>query len=127
MQNPFPIWGVAPNNGVNVAIKMKNITTGEEETVYSASDGSFLCDPANLTSGYNAELGDLIRITSEGYYAEVIVNTDLYPDGIEVVLTNNPVTMATVIPSGVMAKFPKTDDWRMGMPGGVSVGRSGLG
>ncbi len=125
-QSPFPIYGFAPDNGVNVLITMKNLSTAEEETVYSASDGSFLCDPANLPSGYDAEKGDIIRITAPalGYYAQVIVNTELYPDGIAVVLTNNPVTMATVIPSGVMAKFPTLGSR---INGNVSVDRGGLG
>jgi len=122
------MWGIVPDSGIGVTVKGTNLTTNESESVTSAGDGSFFLDAANMMpTGYNSELGDIIRITSAGYYAEVIVNVELYPDGVEVVLTNNPVTMASVIPSGVMAKFPKTDDWRMGMPGGVSVGRSGLG
>ena len=128
MQNPWIIYGFAPNNGINVKIVGKNLTTNEEEVVFSSVDGSFIIDAANmLPSGYSAELGDKIRITSGEYYAEVIVNVELYPDGIQVVLTNNPVTMAAVIPSGVMAKFPKIDDWRMGLPGSICVGRGGLG
>ncbi len=125
-QNPFPIYGFAPNLGANIKITQKNLTTGEEESVYSASDGSFLCDPANLPSGYDAELGDIIRITAPalGYYAEVIVNTDLYPSGVAVVLTNNPTVMATVIPSGVMAKFPTLGSR---INGNVSVDRGGIG
>lgn len=125
LQTPFPIVGFVPDYGIGVTVTQRNLTTGEEESVVTASDGSFLLDPINLPSSANEELGDIIRITSEGFYAEVIVNVSLYPDGIEVTLTNNPVTMATVIPSGVMAKFATMEGW--GIPGNVTVGRSGLG
>lgn len=129
LQNPWPIVGFVPDYGIGVTVTQRNLTTGEEESVISESDGSFLLDPINLPSSADEELGDIIRITAPelGYYAEVIVNVELYPDGVEVVLTNNPITMAAVIPSGVMAKFPHMSDRVMAFPGNVSVGRGGLG
>lgn len=125
MQNPFPIFGFVPAYGANVKVVGKNLTTGEEEEVFSDIDGSFIVDAANmLPTGYS-DLGDIIRVTAPelNVYGEVICDPDAYPDGREVSLTK-VVSMATIIPSGVMAKFPTI---MSKIQGNVSVERGGLG
>lgn len=126
-QNPWPMYGYAPGNGVNVAVTQKNLSTNEEETVTTASDGSFILDPANLASGYS-ELGDIIRVTSGIYFKEVVCDTATYPDGREIVLDQIIPTppIPTYVFAGTSKKFVKMED-RLVLAGGMPSRRSGLG
>lgn len=120
--NPWPLWGVVADQGVNVQVTAENLSTHEFETCYTSSDGSFILDAANFPTGYNEELGDIIRITAGVYYAEASVDTFLYPAGREVNLNK----LLSILTGGGVNKFSHMEDRWNAIPGSVGACRSGL-
>jgi hypothetical protein len=87
---PYPIYGyILPAYLINVVVIAVNQTTLESISILSETDGSYLIDCANFTSGYTN--GDIIELSVYHYKTQATINMILSPAGVQANITITPV------------------------------------